>query len=216
MQTKTIKVGIVEDQYLMREGVKTVLSKYKDIDIVAEGENGDDAYKIVADGEVDVLLLDLIMKQSSSNELRFNYRKFFEFNRVRQKKVHILIVSGEIDFVLLPNLLELGVVGYILKEDNSSKNLHEAICTVNLGGTFLSETVKRHIRDGTNVLTKTEFTMLFNILQEPDLSYKELGKKIGLAEQTIKNRVRAINKKLDTNNIRASVIEALKRGILIH
>jgi len=109
-----IRLVIAEDHPAVRQGIRRLLNRRGDIEIVGESDNGYDALHQVQDTKPDVLLLDLDMPGIDGVEV---------IRRVKQLKlpVRILVLSGYGDEDLIHLVLEQGVSGYLVKDDAPQK-----------------------------------------------------------------------------------------------
>lgn len=197
-----IKVLIVDDQSLIREGLNTMLSLYDTIFIVDEATNGKEAIEILGREEIDLILMDIRMPVmdgvEATKQIKENYPN---------TKVLILTTFNEDEYIF--EGLKSGADGYLLK-DISSKELVKAIETVYRGNTLLqSDVAKKMIKsigDKVNIqdsvantifkeLTKKEYEIA--LLIGEGKSNKEIGKILYIAEGTVKNHITKILSKLE-------------------
>ena len=110
------------------------------------------------------------------------------------------------------------VGGYLLKDDELSLCLAEAIRTVHRGGLYLSGTVAQRLRQISKaegeLLTDRQQQILWAIVAAPDLSYAAHAQKLGISEHTFSNHLRQIFERLDVSNITAAIIKAIRLGIV--
>ncbi len=197
-----IKVLIVDDQSLIREGLNMMLSLYDTIFIVDEDTNGKEAIEILGREEIDLILMDILMPVmdgvEATKQIKENYPN---------TKVLILTTFNEDEYIF--EGLKSGADGYLLK-DISSKELVKAIETVYRGNTLLqSDVAKKMIKsigDKVNIqdsvdntifkeLTKKEYEIA--LLIGEGKSNKEIGKILYIAEGTVKNHITKILSKLE-------------------
>ncbi|MBU5256210.1 response regulator transcription factor [Tissierella praeacuta] len=197
-----IKVLIVDDQSLIREGLNMMLSLYDTIFIVDEATNGKEAIEILGREEIDLILMDIRMPVmdgvEATKQIKENYPN---------TKVLILTTFNEDEYIF--EGLKSGADGYLLK-DISSKELVKAIETVYRGNTLLqSDVAKKMIKsigDKVNIqdsvantifkeLTKKEYEIA--LLIGEGKSNKEIGKILYIAEGTVKNHITKILSKLE-------------------
>lgn len=125
----TVRVALVDDQTLVREGIRSLLGLSEEVEVVAEGTDGDDALCLVARGDVDVLLLDLRMPR------RDGIATLTEL-AARGSRVPVLVLTTFDDDELVLRALRAGARGYLLK-DVTLDQLVGAIRTLAAGGTLL-------------------------------------------------------------------------------
>ena len=207
--TQKIKIIIVDDHPLIKEGLKQILSFYPDIEIVSEGSNGSEAISIVSETSCDILLLDLNMPVMSGLDA-------LKIIRQTNPYLKVLLLTVENDFGTLREAIDLKVNGYILKESAGS-TLTDAIRHVYSGGNYIDQTLTKHVFNIINEpsvakesTSKTEMPDPFSLLTEREkeiLSYiskgcsnKEIASKLFLSEKTIRNTITSIFKKINVKD----------------
>ena len=202
--TQKIKIIIVDDHPLIKEGLKQILSFYPDIEIVSEGSNGSEAISIVSETSCDILLLDINMPVMSGLDA-------LKIIRQTNPYLKVLLLTVENDFGTLREAIDLKVNGYILKESAGS-TLTDAIRHVYSGGNYIDQTLTKHVFNIINEpsvakesTSKPEMPDPFSLLTEREkeiLSYiskgcsnKEIASKLFLSEKTIRNTITSIFKK---------------------
>lgn len=130
-----IKVIITDDQALFLEGLSMVLSKYPDLEIIAEANNGQELLKILPDLQPDVILLDYSMPVLDGYET-------FKVIQKEYPSIKVLILTVHFDESLMVFLMKKGVHGYLLK-DEQSEVLRAAINTVHREGQYFSDYVAK-------------------------------------------------------------------------
>lgn len=124
-----IRVCIVDDQRLMREGLETLIGLEPDIDVVATGENGEEAIQAAENFSIDVMLLDIRMPVKNGIEAIIGIAEVSPNSRVL-----MLTTYDTRDDVV--GALSAGAVGYLLK-DMPAEEIAEAIRTADAGGAVL-------------------------------------------------------------------------------
>lgn len=128
-----INIILVDDQLIIREGIKMLLSLDDDIKIIGEGENGKDAINLTKDLSPDVILIDIRMPVMDGVEA---IKKIKEFNS--DVKILVLTTFNDNDYIF--NSLANGANGYLLKDSNSDE-LISAIKTVYKGNLLIQSDV---------------------------------------------------------------------------
>ena len=207
--TQKIKIIIVDDHPLIKEGLKQILSFYPDIEIVSEGSNGSEAISIVSETSCDILLLDINMPVMSGLDA-------LKIIRQTNPYLKVLLLTVENDFGTLREAIVLKVNGYILKESAGS-TLTDAIRHVYSGGNYIDQTLTKHVFNIINEpsvakesTSKPEMPDPFSLLTEREkeiLSYiskgcsnKEIASKLFLSEKTIRNTITSIFKKINVKD----------------
>ena len=204
-----IKIIIVDDHPLIKEGLKQILSFYPDIEIVSEGSTGSEAISIVSETSCDILLLDINMPVMSGLDA-------LKIIRQTNPYLKVLLLTVENDFGTLREAIDLKVNGYILKESAGS-TLTDAIRHVYSGGNYIDQTLTKHVFNIINEpsmaresTSKPEMPDPFSLLTEREkeiLSYiskgcsnKEIASKLFLSEKTIRNTITSIFKKINVKD----------------
>jgi DNA-binding NarL/FixJ family response regulator len=212
------RVAIVDDQTLVRQGIRSLLALSPEIEVVAEGEDGDDALAIVAAGGVDVLLLDLRMPRRDGIAA-------LEAMRDRGATVPVLVLTTFDDDELVLRALRAGARGYLLK-DVTLDQLIGAVRTLASGGTLLQPALTDRLlravssaRPSTvegferpEPLTARELDVLR--LVAAGYSNNEIASALHLAAGTVKNHVTAVLLKLGVRDRTRAVLRALDLGLL--
>ena len=195
-----IKVLVVDDQSLIREGLRMMLSLYDNILLVGEATNGKEALQALEENEVDLVLMDIRMPLMDGVEAT---------KRIKEKypniKVLILTTFKEVEYIF-EGLIN-GADGYILK-DISSEDLAKAIETVYKGNVLLQPEIAKKVmgaikgisakdekEDLRNELTKREYEIA--LLVSEGKTNKEISQILFITEGTVKNHISNILDKLD-------------------
>ncbi|MFM7461197.1 MAG: response regulator [Burkholderiales bacterium] len=215
-----ISVLLVDDQTLVRSGIRGLLELSVDIRVVAEAADAASAMQALQQRAYDIMLLDNRMPGETGVEL---------LERMRTQCIAvpaILLTTFDDDESLLRSL-RAGAKGYLLK-DISFERLCEAIRKVATGGTMfrpaLSERVERSMAneiadhtdtrplEGLEHLTPREIEIL--ALMAGGLSNREIADSLGTSEGTIKNHVSNVLAKLGVRDRVRAVLKAIDRGYL--
>ena len=212
-----IRVVLIDDQTLVRRGIRALLELAGDITIVAEASDGEEGASVVRHERPDVVLLDVRMPKASGLDLLKQLRDSGELPPT------ILLTTFDDDEVLLEGV-KAGARGYLLK-DVSLEQLTGAIRAVAAGETLIrpavTERVLRgleHVRrdfdalDPPDPLTKRETEILR--LMAGGYSNREIAEALGTAEGTIKNHASSILSKLGVRDRTRAVLKALERGYI--
>jgi len=212
-----IRVVLVDDQTLVRRGLRALLDLAGDIVVVAEAGDGVEGAAVIRRERPDVVLLDIRMPKASGLELLRDLRHANELPST------ILLTTFDDDEALLEGV-KAGARGYLLK-DVSLEQLTGAIRAVAAGETLIrpavTERVLRgleHVRrdfealDPPDPLTKREVEILR--LMAGGYSNREIAEALGTAEGTIKNHASSILSKLGVRDRTRAVLKALERGYI--
>ena len=212
-----IRVVLIDDQTLVRRGVRALLELAGDIQIVAEAGDGVEGAAVIRRERPDVVLLDIRMPKASGLDLLRELRDAGELPPT------ILLTTFDDDEALLEGV-KAGARGYLLK-DVSLEQLTGAIRAVAAGETLIrpvvTERVLRgleHVRrdfdalDPPDPLTKRETEILR--LMAGGYSNREIAEALGTAEGTIKNHASSILSKLGVRDRTRAVLKALEKGYI--
>lgn len=212
-----IRVLIVEDQNLVREGLEMLLKVAKDIQVAGRAADGVEALQRIKDSNPDVLLLDVRMPKMNGIEL---------LREMRAKAIPvpvILLTTFDDDDALLEGI-RLGAKGYLLK-DVSLTTLTEAIRLVAAGGSMISPVVTERLRQGLmrptfppaeryagEALTQREIEVMR--LMTGGYSNGEIAGALYISEGTVKNHVSNILSKLGVRDRTRAVLRAIEQGLV--
>lgn len=212
-----IRVAVVDDQTLVRQGIRSLLEFSDQVDVCGEGADGDDALALVANGGIDVLLLDLRMPRRDGIEV-------LETLRQRGSDLPVLVLTTFDDPELVLRSLRAGARGYLLK-DVALEQLVSAITTLASGGTLLQPGLTDRLflaaqREHSGVtgferpepFTARELDVLR--LAAAGYSNAEIASMLFLAPGTVKNYLSAIYIKLGVRDRTRAVLRALDLGLL--
>jgi DNA-binding NarL/FixJ family response regulator len=139
MTEREIKVLLVDDHIVVRNGVRLMLSAEPDIVVVAEAGNAQDALALVRSEEVDVALVDIAMPGKNGLEL-------LKQLRAEKPRLAVLILSTYSESVYAVRALKAGAAGYLTK-DSPTAVLVEAVRKAASGGKYVSPTLMEQLAD---------------------------------------------------------------------
>lgn len=210
-----IKVMLVDDQNLVRKGVRSLLELSEEIEVVAEASDGKEAIRTIPEIRPDVVLLDMRMPEMSGLEV------LLALSGAGTLPPTIILTTFDDDEMVLAGI-KAGARGYLLK-DVSLAELVNAVKTVAQGGSMVKPAVTQRLLKGLENL-KTDFSSL----DRPDpltdreteilrlmaggYSNKEIANSLGVAEGTIKNHVSNILSKMGVRDRTRAVLKAFEMG----
>lgn len=215
-----IRILIVDDQALFREGLKTLLSVQPDFEVVGEAENGEEALRLALSQHPQVALMDLRMPVMDGVTAT---------RRLQQElpdcKVIVLTTFDDDENVF--EGLKSGAVGFLLK-DVSSDKLFEAVRAAARGDYFLQPSITAKVVAEFSRLSTTAVprptAQLINPLSSREMevlqlvaqgaSNKEIGQTLFIAEGTVKNHLTSIFSKLEVTERMKAVLKAQELGLL--
>jgi len=207
-----IRVFIVDDHAVVREGLKTFLNAHEDIQVVGEADNGESALMQVQTVQPDVILMDLVMPKMDG---------IIAIRKMKQKNPEIRIIvltSFSEDDKVFP-AIKAGAYGYLLK-DVAPTELVECIRAAQRGETSLHPKITKrlvenialgHKKPSLEELTEREREVLGCIAR--GLRNKEISDVLFISEKTVKTHVSSILSKLNLTDRTQAAIYALKKGL---
>ena len=212
-----IRVALVDDQTLIRQGVRSLLELTGDIIVVAEAGDGDEAVAVIERERPDVVLLDLRMPRKGGVDV------LRELRAAGTLPPTIILTTFDDDEALLEGV-RAGARGYLLK-DVSLEQLTEAVRVVAGGGSLIRPAVTERVLRGLehvrrdfeamsppDPLTKREVEILR--LMAGGYSNREIAEALGTAEGTVKNHASSILSKLGVRDRTRAVLKGLERGFI--
>jgi DNA-binding NarL/FixJ family response regulator len=212
-----ISVLLVDDQTLVRQGIRSLLELSDDIRVIAEAGDGSQAVQMIPEAKPDVVLLDLRMPGLSGIDV------LNTLSQSNQLPATIILTTFDDDQLVLAGL-KAGARGYLLK-DVSLDQLVDAVKTVAAGGSLVAPVVTQRLLlglermhneftslDRPDPLTERETEILR--LMAGGYSNKEIANSLGVAEGTVKNHVSNILSKLGVRDRTRAVLKAFELGIV--
>lgn len=202
----TIRVLVVEDHSVVREGIVAVLNRQKNIAVVAEAKNGKAAIELFNTHQPDVTLMDLRMPQMEGLEAVIQIR-------VAAPKARIIILTTYDTDEDIYQCLQAGARGYLLK-DATAAELAQAVQQVHQGKRVIPADVAMKLaeRIQTDELTNRELDVLTMMVQGS--STTKLSEALNISEGTVKFHVNNILQKLNASDRTQAVVTALQRGLV--
>jgi DNA-binding NarL/FixJ family response regulator len=212
-----ISVCLVDDQTLVRQGIRSLLELSDAIKVTAEASDGAEAVELIPRAKPDVVLLDMRMPRMSGLDV------LKALNARGELPPTIILTTFDDDQMVLAGL-KAGARGYLLK-DVSLEQLVAAVKTVAEGGSLVRPAVTERLLSGLEHMQNK-----FASLEEPDpltdreteilrlmaggYSNKEVANSLGVAEGTVKNHVSNILSKLGVRDRTRAVLKAFELGII--
>ena len=212
-----ISVCLVDDQTLVRQGIRSLLELSDSIRVVAEAADGKQAVQMIPEVKPDVVLLDMRMPGMSGLDV------LNALGSSNQLPPTIILTTFDDEQLVLSGL-KAGARGYLLK-DVSLEQLVDAVKVVSEGGSLVAPMVTQRLLSGLERM-QNDFTSL----DRPDpltereteilrlmaggYSNKEIANSLGVAEGTVKNHVSNILSKLGVRDRTRAVLKAFELGIV--
>jgi len=215
--TKTIKVIIADDHALFRAGVKTALSIKKDVELVAEADNGMQLLNLLKHIEPDVILLDIQMPIMDGIATLPEIRKLYPH-------VKVIILSMHNDHSMISKLMEIGANSYLTK-NSDSENIYNAIKTCYEQEFFFNELTNKALLTGLRTkrtdhgaqqevnLSEKELTILKLMCEEK--TTKEIADMVEISPRTVEAIRDKLKTKTGAKSMAGLVMYAIKNGIIV-
>ena len=199
MNNTSLRLMLVDDHAVVREGLRAVLEDGSGLSVVAEAGSGDEALRIIESAAPDVVLIDLMMPGMPAAE---SIRRI----KLLVPTCQIIVFTSFAEDQLLRETLQAGAIGYLLK-DASKHDLLSAVRAVALGQPWLHESMQRQLLelmrkpapvDPFSALTPRELSVL-GLIGE-GLSNRRIAQRLSLTEGTVKGYVSAVLEKLQLDD----------------
>lgn len=213
----TYKVMIVDDHFVVREGLKLILETSEQFQVIGEAGNGEEALRLIDELDPDVILMDLNMPVMSGLEAMKQLRE-------RNSEIPVIILTTYNEDELMIQGLALGAKGYLLK-DTSRDNLFRNIESAVRGETLLSADIMERViaakeqpkdpgpvRGADSLLSEKEALILQCVAR--GFKSKEIAFDMGISERTVKAHLTSIYNKLGVDSRSQAVANALERGLI--
>lgn len=216
-----IHIGLVEDQYLFREGMKAILGTWPEMEIVFTSANGYSVIDKLGSSTLvpDVMLVDLSLPPDGDRE--FSGLHVTESLLQAYPEMKILILSVHDDENFINKLIEAGAHGYLVK-DCDPREVHDAIVSVFHKGTYINERTLKAIqrnmgrkpvtRKMSTQLTRREEEILQLVCQQ--LTAEEIAEKLFISVKTVNGHRNNLLLKTGSRNVTGLVLFAVKNNII--
>jgi DNA-binding NarL/FixJ family response regulator len=210
-----IRILIVDDHAILRDGIRTLLERQSNIEVVGEASNGHEAVFRVGELQPDIVLMDIAMPEMNGLEAT---RQIVD----KYPQVRILILTQHDNREFITPILQAGASGYILKK-SGGRELVNAIHEVYTQGAFLEPTITRQLLDDyAHPEKKTASPDIHLTHREKEVlhlliagkSNKEIAFSLSISPKTVSVHRSNIMKKLDVHNI-FELLQAVSRYRLL-
>ena len=209
-----IRVAVVDDHAVVREGIRRVLEGEPGVTVVGEGANGDEALRLVAKEKPDVLVMDVAMPGKSGLQVAADLHR-----QGSATKVLMLSMYDQPEYVL--ESVNSGARGYLLK-DSPPAELRRAVRAVYNGEQFFPPAVAARLTDAlrapvpqpaaTDVLTPREKEVLIGVAAGE--TNKEIAARLGISHRTVETHRESLMAKLDVRTVAGLTKLALEEGLI--
>jgi len=212
MKIEKTKIMLVDDHAVVRAGLKRLMENQAGLEVVWEADNGETAYQLLNNNQVDVIVMDLSMPGMGGLETA---RRIL----ARYPTVKIVIFSMHDNATFAAQVLKAGVKAYVTKTGADS-DLLQAVHEVVKGKSYLSPEVAQKIAlesmngegNPLNVLSAREFEV-FRMLTE-GLNTEDIGVRLKISHKTVANYHTMIKQKLGVGSPVEMVRVAIRHGVI--
>ncbi|NBR36600.1 MAG: DNA-binding response regulator [Chitinophagales bacterium] len=212
----TISVVVADDHEIFRQGFKTMIGRYDELEVVGEAENGKELVQLVASLQPDLAFVDIKMPLMDGIDATREIASLSTGTRV-------IALSMFSDDVYVIDMLQAGASGYVLKNAHYDE-LVKASRIVMSGGYYFCNDASEKIQSflkihALNSLTKVQDPVLtdreIQIIQLicEQLTTKEIAANLGLSQRTVDTYRDVIQKKTNSKNMAGVVLYAVKYGL---
>ncbi|TGJ98808.1 DNA-binding response regulator [Leptospira langatensis] len=219
MNTAVCKLYLVDDHAILREGLRLIISGQSDLQIIGENGNAEQALDEIGKLEPDILITDISMPGVSGIDLVKGVKRYYP-------KVQVIILSRHDNEEYIQKLVDLGINGYVLKDD-AGEDLLRAIDAVRRKETYLSPRIATRVlsnigkkkngepEDGPSVFSvlSDRERQILKLISEGN-SNEKIGKLLHISPATVKVHRANIMKKLDLHKVADLVVYAIRAGIV--
>src|SRR4030095_6810317 len=206
MGAEKIRIIVIDDQAVVRQGFVALINTVADMEVVAEGINGQQAIDLYRKHKPDVMLIDLRMPVITGVEAITAIRREFPEARL----IVLTTYDGDEDIY---RSLQAGAKGYLLK-DMFFEELESAIRSVHAGSRCIPPAIAERLaeRMASSDLTSREMEVLELIVR--GASKKEIRASLKISEATVKSHINNILSKLGVTDRTQAATTALQRGLV--
>jgi len=206
-----IRVLLADDHRIVRQGVRQLLESAKDIEVIAEAGDGEEAQSLIEKLKPDVAVLDIQMPKASGIEVT-------RWLRAHLPQVGVLILTAYDDDPYVMAVLQAGANGYVLKTANAD-DLIQAVHDVNEGKSALDPAITKKLMSNifkhadnkpVEPLTDRELDVLR--LAAKGFTNKAIGIQLNISDRTVQGHLAHIFAKMQANSRTEAVMRAVQLG----
>ena len=209
-----IRVAIADDHHLVRDGIRALLERSGDIEVIGEAVDGIEAVKLARELSPEVIVMDITMPRCNGIEATQAIRE-------AMPEIEIVILSMHAESALVRKAMQAGAKGYVLK-GSVTEELLLAVRAARRGATYLSPIASDSILDASSeptesldkqqMLTARELEVLQLI--GDGLTNRAIGSTLSISVKTVERHRTNLMAKLDAHSIVELMREAFRRGLL--
>jgi len=214
---KRIRILVVDDHAVLREGMRNLLEREKDLEVVGEANDGEEAVRMVSELKPDLVLMDIVMPKLTGVEAT---------RRIKQisPATTVMILTAYSDTRYIVGLLEAGACGYLLKSARSHEIIR-AIRAAHSGDSVLDPTVTKKLlqrvaglaKETNKTEIKDQLSTRENeilVLAAKGMSNKDIAKALSLSVRTVKAHLTNIFNKMGASCRTEAITKGLREGYI--
>lgn len=221
MESPTIHIGLIEDQFLFRKGIKAILGSYPGVKVVFEAEEGYSILERLKQSTLlpDVMLVDISLPANGKDE--FSGIDVLKALQEHYPAMRVLMLSAHAEEALIARLIELGAHGYLVK-DSDPDEVYEAILAASHRGSYINEKAlkaiqsnlgrKKRVRVHDDQLTIREIEVLQLVCQQ--YTAEEIAEKLFISVKTVNGHRNNLLQKTGSRNVTGLVMYAIKNKLI--
>ena len=211
------KILLVDDHQVLRDGVRSYLAHYPEIEVVGEAANGKESLEFLETQEVDLVVLDLNMEEMDGISCAREIVK-------KHPRTAVLMLTMTSESQYVRESIKVGAKGYLLKSCEKG-DIGKAILEITEGGTYYSPEVQNVAQNYKEVgrrvssrniyeipLTNREKSVLDLIIKEQ--SNKEIAEELNISHRTVEVHKRNLIEKTGSKNIAGLIVYAARNNLL--
>lgn len=217
MASKTINIMLVDDHVIVREGIRTIIERDKDLSVIATSDNGIEAVENAKIYNPHIIIMDINMPKMNG----LDALKIIKDQSINSKVI-MLTAQTKKEYIIAAT--KLGAKGYLFKNCDTN-DLIKAIREVSIGRIYIDQSVANVLTQNTynekknsnmqldkiKLLSRREYEVL--ALISAGFNNKDIGKELFISEKTVKNHITKLFKKIEVEDRVQATIFAYQNGI---
>ncbi len=220
MIDQRVHIAVLDDHQSIIDGYLFRLNQDKRLSLSGVAHFADELEPILEQRPVDILLLDISVPMSAKNEAHYTVRTFIPNLVINHPSLKILVISMHTEQVIIESLIDMGVRGYIFKNDTESiEKLASVIWVLQNGGYYFSPGAYDYLRSAkkveqTTLLTDRQRQALKLCAAFPDETSEQLATRMEIKPATFRNTMKGVYERLQVHSRTAALAKAQRLGLL--